>query len=273
MDNLFGSSGLQLLAQGNETPVSALASKQVSPVGFRVIYIANGLVGARGESFKRSPSQVVGLYFSAHWCPPCRGFTPKLAEAYTAIVGNGKSLEIVFVSSDLDEAAFASYYKEMPWLALPFAERELQQKLSEQFKVSSIPSLILLDGMTGEVISEDGRTVIIHDPAGKGFPWRNGTVEVRTIVGEGKKGAQSRMYGWMDGWMDGCIHTSYTHIHTYIHTYINISIYHICENLYVPLLNYVCMYVWDVCMYGWMDGWMYAWMYTYILYIFTYIYM
>ena len=43
--------------------------------------------------------QVVGLYFSAHWCPPCRGFTPKLTEVYTAIKGTDKSLEIVFVSS------------------------------------------------------------------------------------------------------------------------------------------------------------------------------
>ena len=41
--------------------------------------------------------QVVGLYFSAHWCPPRHGFTPKLTEVYTVIKGTGKSLEIVFV--------------------------------------------------------------------------------------------------------------------------------------------------------------------------------
>ena len=58
------------------------------------------------------------------------------------IKGTGKSLEIVFVSSDRDEAAFTSYHKEMPWLALPFAERALKQTLSKRFKVSGIPSLV-----------------------------------------------------------------------------------------------------------------------------------
>jgi nucleoredoxin len=114
--------------------------------------------------------QVVGLYFSAHWCPPCHGFTPKLTEVYTVIKGTDKSLEIVFVSSDRDDVAFDSYHKDMPWLALPFAERALKQTLSKRFKVSGIPSLVLVDGVTGQVLSKDGRSVIMSDPQGTDFP-------------------------------------------------------------------------------------------------------
>merc|ERR1712137_733089 len=65
----------------------------------------------------------VMIYFSAHWCPPCRGFTPTLAAAYKK-GAQGKNVEVVFVSSDRDEAGFGEYYGEMPWLALPFSDKD-----------------------------------------------------------------------------------------------------------------------------------------------------
>jgi hypothetical protein len=69
-------------------------------------------------------------------CPPCRGFTPALAESYSNIKDTaGKSFEIVFVSSDRDEASFQSYFSTMPWLALAFSDRQTKQKLSDQFGV------------------------------------------------------------------------------------------------------------------------------------------
>ena len=42
----------------------------------------------------------VAIYFSAHWCPPCRGFTPVLAEFYNEANESDKQVEIVFVSLD-----------------------------------------------------------------------------------------------------------------------------------------------------------------------------
>lgn len=69
--------------------------------------------------------KVIGIYFSAHWCPPCRNFTPKLAEFYKKFTSARKDeLEIVFASSDRTDEDFNSYYAEMPWLALPFADRD-----------------------------------------------------------------------------------------------------------------------------------------------------
>eukprot|EP00277_Geminigera_cryophila_P026977 CAMPEP_0179463624 /NCGR_PEP_ID=MMETSP0799-20121207/45644_1 /TAXON_ID=46947 /ORGANISM="Geminigera cryophila, Strain CCMP2564" /LENGTH=123 /DNA_ID=CAMNT_0021267001 /DNA_START=159 /DNA_END=528 /DNA_ORIENTATION=+ len=76
------------------------------------------------------------------------------------MVGAGKAIQIVFVSSDRDEAQFQEYFETMPWLALPFGERDLKQTLSSKYGVNGIPKLVLLDGETCKVITGDGRNVI-----------------------------------------------------------------------------------------------------------------
>jgi len=147
------------------------------------------LTGAQGAEKSTSDAlsgkEVVGLYFSAHWCPPCRGFTPKLAEAYKGLVAGNKPIEIVFVSSDRDEAAFSEYFGEQPWLALPFSARDKKNELSKKYKVSGIPTLVLLNGATGELITKDGRAAIMEDPQGENFPWTPPTLnELWESLGE-----------------------------------------------------------------------------------------
>ncbi|CAD7970352.1 unnamed protein product [Amoebophrya sp. A120] len=128
-----------------------------------------GKDGAMVESSTLKNSKAVGIYFSAHWCPPCRGFTPKLAEWYSASLKE-KGMEIVFVSSDRDVGAFDEYFAEQPWLSLPYSERETKDKLSKKFKVEGIPTFVIL-GSAGNIITKKGRECVSSDPTGTDFPW------------------------------------------------------------------------------------------------------
>ena len=47
-------------------------------------------------------------------CPPCRQFTPIFGEIYKELKSRGKNFEVVFASSDRDEASFAEYHGEQP---------------------------------------------------------------------------------------------------------------------------------------------------------------
>merc|ERR1711975_18303 len=115
-------------------------------------------------------ADAVGIYFSAHWCPPCRGFTPKLAEIYNDMKAAGKKFEIIFASSDRDTAAFDEYFKEQPWLAIPYVDRSKKDALSKKFKVQGIPTLVIVD-KEGKTITTDGRSAVTEDPTGSNFPW------------------------------------------------------------------------------------------------------
>ncbi|XP_002965590.2 probable nucleoredoxin 1 [Selaginella moellendorffii] len=103
--------------------------------------------------------KTVGLYFSAHWCPPCRGFTPELVQVYNELKQKNAEFEIIFVSSDRDEGAFKSYFASMPWLALPFSDRESKSELSSYFEVEGIPTLVIL-GPDGKTLTAAGRRLV-----------------------------------------------------------------------------------------------------------------
>jgi nucleoredoxin len=89
-------------------------------------------------------NQVVCLYFTAHWCPPCRAFTPILVEFYNDVNYPEKRMEVIQVSSDKDQEQFNEYFGPLPWLAIPFNDPRLKN-LKTQFNIKGIPVLILLN--------------------------------------------------------------------------------------------------------------------------------
>jgi len=116
--------------------------------------------GMRPTSEVLSDKKVLAFYFSAHWCPPCRGFTPVLSQLYTDYIEGGnsysKDMVIVFVSSDRDEASCADYFKDMPWVCLPFNNRDAKSQLAQKYGVSGIPMLVVTD-TNGNVIVSNAR--------------------------------------------------------------------------------------------------------------------
>ena len=146
-------------------------------MSFRPILQADTLIGPRSTAAPVSSldGKTLMIYFSASWCPPCRGFTPQLVEYYSHL--SKDKAEILFVSMDKDEAAFQAYFHKMPWLALPFSCRAQQSALASRFQVSGIPCLVILD-KNGGLITKNGRNVVPADPRAEGFPYTAETAEV-----------------------------------------------------------------------------------------------
>ena len=98
----------------------------------------------------------IGLYFSAHWCPPCRAFTPTLVKFRDE--NTKKDFEIVFVSLDKSEGDKKNYIEqmEMKWPSIPGASSKTADSLAQQFEISGIPALIIL-APDGSVVTPQGR--------------------------------------------------------------------------------------------------------------------
>lgn len=121
--------------------------------------LAATLVKRSGEEFEAASTDVlegkkyIAVYYSAHWCPPCRLFTPKLSKFYDEVVQAHPEFELIFVSSDRDAAAMAEYmnWAEMNFFAVDFAKT--RSTPLRKHAARGIPYLILLDA-DGNVLIE-----------------------------------------------------------------------------------------------------------------------
>ena len=48
----------------------------------------------------------------------------------------------------------------------------LQAKLSRKYGITEIPTLVMLNAKNGQLVTLDGKLLILEDPAGNRFPWR-----------------------------------------------------------------------------------------------------
>ncbi|KAL7428776.1 hypothetical protein ACHAXH_002173 [Discostella pseudostelligera] len=132
-------------------------------------------------SLALSGKKYVMLYMSAHWCPPCRHFTPQLVAAYEAHKryleegGGGDfnantdddsvgEIEVIFVSFDSVKSEYDNYRNTMPWLSVPFANLhrwQIKDILSKKYSIVGIPALIIIDGNSGKLVSTNGRELYI----------------------------------------------------------------------------------------------------------------
>lgn len=67
---------------------------------------------------------------------------------------------MIFISSDSVWTQYNQYRSSMPWLSVPFSNLhslKIKDELSSKYGVRGIPTLIVLDGCTGEVVTKNGR--------------------------------------------------------------------------------------------------------------------
>ncbi len=161
--------------------------------------LPENLLDSNGKEISRNKlaGKTVGFYFSAHWCPPCRTFTPGLVKFRD---DNKDDFEIVFVSSDRSPQAQMDYMEEtnMKWLTLPHRGKAANS-LAGKYGVRGIPALIIVSP-DGETITKNGRDDVSGDPKGALAKWTKSGTSTPTATADSsgrKKNAGGSETKWL----------------------------------------------------------------------------
>jgi nucleoredoxin len=141
-------------ARAAATPLPATGTDVIGPLvkGDLVVSKNGNLAPYPDEAFAKK--KLIGLYFSAHWCGPCRQFTPELVKFYNRVAAAHPEFEIVFVSHDKSAAAMQAYMRDMqmPWPAVGFEKVPSKLDLNK-YAGDGIPCLVVVES-SGKVVSD-----------------------------------------------------------------------------------------------------------------------
>lgn len=146
----------------------AIATRRIELPKMQAAVFGDTLVTADGKKVPTATAlaqaKKICVYSSAHWCPPCRRFSPMLVQLYEQLRGDG--LEVVFLSGDKSEPEMIEYMKEvgMKWHAFPFQSRE-GAVFSQRHGINGIPALTILNP-DGSLITKDGVQLVSQYGAG-----------------------------------------------------------------------------------------------------------
>lgn len=163
--------GSQQRASARGAPQSSAGAADVPPA-LKELF-GTKLVNAKGQSV--SPAELegkkIGIYFSAQWCPPCRGFTPTLVDTYNQLQKDGKPFDLVFVSHDRSEKDMYQYMRDykMPWKAIRFDDPQ-RDALKKKYGIQGIPTLVIVDS-SGKTLSSNARGDVTKDGVGAFDKW------------------------------------------------------------------------------------------------------
>lgn len=147
-----GANAADSAAEGTKEDARPAPSARSKP-GTIAIGLEGKLVTLKNKNFvpasrdRLNETRYVAFYYSAHWCPPCRAFTPDLVSAYKKLKDDHPEFELIFVSSDRDEKSMKEYMVEydMEWPALRRDQSKTARVAQRPDHERGIPNLVFMD--------------------------------------------------------------------------------------------------------------------------------
>ncbi|CDR95057.1 Nucleoredoxin [Babesia bigemina] len=98
-----------------------------------------------------------------------RDFTKNLKQIQETMKESGRKFQVVYVNVDRKQVDGVDHFRDMPWYALPFDDKERVAHLCQLYDITGIPSVVLLNS-DGSVINDRALYLMANKP--NNFPWK-----------------------------------------------------------------------------------------------------